>query len=235
MRYTEIRSNIKYLRLVVKDGGEIVYKIPLFCAQQKADTFLLDHLAWLRKQVEIKSKLPSCQDRPPEYGDGEQWYYMGSPLELHVTLSAGVSGVTATADSLLVSVKGSQRSVAAAILKKWRRSSTEQYALQRIAELIQQFGSMHGMPLYGMPRPEIKIRVMRSRFGSCSSRGILTLAQHLCAFPPHLFDTVLIHELCHLKHMDHSRQFYGLCLNCDPDYFSHDSELKAWARGHPIF
>lgn len=74
----------------------------------------------------------------------------------------------------------------------------------------------------------ITIRDQKTRWGSCSSRGTLSFNYRLVFAPPRVLDYVVVHELCHLTHMDHSPNFWALIEQIMPDY----KVYKAWLRDH---
>lgn len=74
----------------------------------------------------------------------------------------------------------------------------------------------------------ITIRDQRSRWGSCSSRGTLSFNYRLIFAPPDVLDYVVVHELCHLTHMNHSRDFWNMVTSIMPDY----KMRKKWLRDH---
>lgn len=74
----------------------------------------------------------------------------------------------------------------------------------------------------------ITIRDQKSRWGSCSSRGTLSFNYRLIFAPPHILDYVVVHELCHLTHMNHSRDFWAKVESVMPDY----RECRKWLRDH---
>lgn len=70
----------------------------------------------------------------------------------------------------------------------------------------------------GVTYGRITIRCQKSRWGSCSSRGDLSFNCTLMKCPPEALDSVVAHELCHRKEMNHSARFYAEVLRVFPDY-----------------
>ena len=80
-------------------------------------------------------------------------------------------------------------------------------------------------PKIGVDYNRITIRCQRTRWGSCSSAGNLNFNCLLALFPPEVIDSVVVHELCHRKHMNHSPQFYREIERVFPDYKKHHKWL----------
>jgi len=78
----------------------------------------------------------------------------------------------------------------------------------------------------GLSYTEIKFRKMKSRWGSCSSKKTITLNTELMKVKKELIDYVLVHELAHLKHMNHSKEFHSLVENYLSDSKVLRKELK---------
>lgn len=91
-------------------------------------------------------------------------------------------------------------------------------AVQVIPDRVQHYAQLIGVT-YG----RITIRNQRSKWGSCSSLGNLNFNCLLMLAPPEVLDSVIVHELCHRKEMNHSRQFYAEVLRVYPAY-------KQWNR-----
>ncbi len=94
-------------------------------------------------------------------------------------------------------------------------------ALKIIPERVQYFA-----PKVGVTYGRITIRNQRSRWGSCSAKGNLNFNCLLMLTPPEVIDSVVVHELCHRKEMNHSEKFYEEVLRVMPDYWTWDKWLK---------
>ena len=79
---------------------------------------------------------------------------------------------------------------------------------------------------------KITIRDQKTRWGSCSANGTLSFNYRLMLAPPRVLDYVVVHELCHLTHMNHSREFWNMVESILPEY----SEYRKWLKdnGHTL-
>lgn len=81
-------------------------------------------------------------------------------------------------------------------------------------------------PLVGVTYGRITIRSQRTKWGSCTAQGNLNFNCLLMLTPPEVLDSVVVHELCHRKEMNHSDRFYAEVLRVFPDYKTWDKWLK---------
>ena len=84
----------------------------------------------------------------------------------------------------------------------------------------------HYAPLVGVSYGRVTIRRQRSRWGSCSSKGNLNFNCLLMLTPPEVLDSVVVHELCHRREMNHSERFYAEVLRVFPEYWRWNKWLK---------
>ena len=105
----------------------------------------------------------------------------------------------------------------AAALKEVYRSLAKNYLVRRTYELADQFGETVA---------SVKINSARTRWGSCTSKGNINLSLFLVMAPEGAVDYCIIHELSHLKHMDHSAAFWRLVGSRCPDYEKRKEELR---------
>ncbi len=106
-------------------------------------------------------------------------------------------------------------------LRKWLHEKAEDELIPWVEALSDE---------YGLPFNGCKIRNQKSRWGSCSSDKIINLNQKLLFLPPEYVEHIMLHELCHTIHMNHSVRFWKLVKSFDPDYRSkHEHTRKtAW-------
>lgn len=78
----------------------------------------------------------------------------------------------------------------------------------------------------GLVPSQVRIKDQKRRWGSCSAKGTVNLNWRLVLAPPQVIDYVIVHELCHLKELNHSSRFWGRVGNALPDY----AQRRAWLR-----
>lgn len=81
-------------------------------------------------------------------------------------------------------------------------------------------------PLVGVDHNRICIKMQKTRWGSCSSKGNLNFNCLLMLMPPEVIDSIVVHELCHRIHLNHSKAFYAEVLRVYPDYYKWNKWLK---------
>ena len=119
-------------------------------------------------------------------------------------------------------------------LERQKRQAAELPALTKVelkelAEIARRYipeRVRYYAPRVGVDYGSITIRSQRSRWGSCSSKGNLSFNCLLMLAPPEVIDSVVVHELCHRREMNHSAAFYAHVLRVFPEYRTWNRWLK---------
>lgn len=109
------------------------------------------------------------------------------------------------------------------LLVKWYKQEAKKVLPPKVSHYAAQ---------YNLVYRKLKITSARTRWGSCNSLGNLSLSWRLVMLPPEIIDYVIIHELAHLVHLDHSRNFWQKVQSIMPDYKDHKNWLKIHGTKH---
>jgi predicted metal-dependent hydrolase len=136
---------------------------------------------------------------------------------------SSAKGVAVTNDQINVfSPEPDNETLMNRLFIKWFMSEAGKLITER-AEAIILAGNMEGL------KPKVlKIRIMKSRWGSCSRNGTVTVNAMLALTAVKYIDYVILHELCHLRHHNHGKGFYGLLETVCPDYKTLRKELHGY-------
>jgi predicted metal-dependent hydrolase len=205
------RAKSVRLRIDAKNGLQVV--VPKAARGLDVEAVLLDSTDWILKHY---AKVQQVKADERRYVTGETIPYLGRewPLEviekrsgklITVTQNEAIIRVSVPAD---IPVKDRRESIRSA-LEAWYRRQAKEYLGPRVAHLARQ---------HGFEYERITIKGQTTRWGSCSSNRNLNFNYRLMMTPPVVIDYVIIHELCHLREMNHSPRFWALVAQYCPDY-----------------
>ena len=201
------------LSLHVNDAAEVIVRIPLRVTLREAQEFVQNHTAWLAKRL-LLARSQLARRHPLQ--DATRLPLLDSELTLHLH-HAGQGRVERHDTALHVHNSCHQRASIADLLETWYRKEAATYMTGRLALLAEKTGL----------RPKrITVRSQKTCWGSCSARGTISLNWRLMLAPAALVEYVLAHELCHLRHLNHSAAFWKLVEGLDPDYHAHRVVLR---------
>lgn len=220
--YQLVRSARKSIGLYVFRDGRVVLRAPNRTSMATLHDFLRTRWDWLQDRLREFAAAPPAPRVP--IGDGVRMLHLGEWLTVRLAV-AGRSQVVREAETLWVKLPEARQTEAeiAAAIDRFQKKE----ALHIFAERLQAaHARMHPLRL---PLPPLKIRRMRSRWGSCSSRGDITLNLELIRMPLRCIDYVVVHELCHLREFHHGAAFYALQERFEPHWRERKAELKQLA------
>ncbi len=206
-----VRSSRRTVALYVKPGGTVLIRAPWYVPVNLLMQFVRQKTTWIERQLmRMKDVRPPAL--PSSIEKGSVIPYMGSQVtvmatagdrnsavlkgnELHLTLAGAVSAERITA-----------------LAESWYLREAKRYFTSRTAVLAALHSSL-------LPAPgPVNVRKMKRRWGTCHSGGAIWFNRELIKKEQELIDYVIIHELCHLVHHNHSKEYYALLGTIIPNF-----------------
>lgn len=219
--YTLKRSSKRRsIGLRIDDKG-LTVSMPLRASEKWLHSVLQDKASW------VVDKLTGWEARKiaiPQWLDGQQIRLLGEPVTLCVVRHLFASSVQLSDKKLCVYLAEHEPdSAIEAQVTRWYQQQAEAFFQQRVAHFAE--------AMQVAPR-QIKLSSARTQWGSCTTRGTVRLNWHLIKLSPRLIDYVVVHELAHLREMNHSAAFWRVVEAACPDYLQRRKELKAQPIQH---
>jgi predicted metal-dependent hydrolase len=198
---------------VSRSRRAVIVTLPMSCDLRQADTFLHHHLDWVRRHL---GSLP----QPVPFEDGAVIPLRG---RMH-TLEFPARSTGHKIASLDAGEEGLRRLVVPGGRDCARRRLAEWLVAQARCDLAKRVGA-HAANLRLKPK-RIAVRDQSSRWGSCSTTGVLSFSWRLVLAPPFILDYVAAHEVAHLAEMNHGPRFWALVERIVP----RSAEARQWLR-----
>lgn len=214
------RQKRKTMALHVLTDASVEVRAPQWVSTKVIVDFVNNRSGWVATQR--KQRLEKLA-RLPSFSDGEGHYFLGSLYRISVK-QGKKSSATMIDDRLLLTVIDTEsESQVEKALEKWYRLRAREYFEERLFACFEQF------PDWFQDRhvmPDLTIRKMRRRWGSCSSSGEITLNLAIVKMPQTCIDYVIIHELCHLHAFHHGQEFYRLLAAIMPGWKEQENLIE---------
>jgi len=205
-----VRSKRKTLALIVETDGTLTVRAPLRMKETDIRRFIQVKQDWIkRKQVKAWKDVVDSH----HYADGEIFWYLGQGIPLRI-VPVGKPALDMDGSFRLIE---SARPNAESVFTAWYRKQARKVLTGR----VEFFAREHGFKI-----GKIRISSARTRWGSCSTKNTLSFTWRLVMAPLDVVDYVVVHELCHLKEMNHSKTFWAQVEAILPDYKRRRKWLK---------
>lgn len=216
--YTLERKRVKNVNLRVR-GGEVFVSAPRWVPSAVIEGFLRERADFILGALERTERTPF-----PPCEDGAPLPWRGRTLTLALGRGSR-SSARVEGGVLRLCVRDAQDAEGVRrALDRWYRAESEAQCLEAFDRLYPQFAAL------GVPRPEIRMRAMRSCWGNCRpAKKVVTFNARLAAVPEDCVEYVVAHELTHFLHADHSPAFYAALARVIPDWKARRRDLRAFA------
>lgn len=207
----------KNISLRIAPDGRLRVTMPTYAPLLAAKTVIKTSRLQIRKLLDQhQSQFSYTKDQQ-----------IGKSHSLIIRLTAGATTVKTAGTRIIANINENEDMAAAANQQLIRqkiaaalRKEAKSYLPRRLSFLAEE---------HGFSFKRTKITHASSRWGSCSSTGTISLNIGLMNLPFELIDYVIIHELCHTRHMNHSASFWREVAQFDPGYKIHRAELKRYS------
>lgn len=210
-----VRSRRRSVALIITQDATLIVRAPLYTPSSVIEDFVRDKSFWIRRKID-EAAAHRAQARKVFF-EGERFLYLGEHYPLSLVEASPVPLVFDDAFRLERSFLPDAKSL---FVGWYRRQAGE-----RIPERVEFYSALSGIRHYGC-----RITNTRSRWASCSGEGYLRFSWRLIMAPLNVVDYVVVHELAHVAHKDHSTAFWNRVASIFPDY----KRTRKWLRlnGH---
>lgn len=220
------------LRVTVDPERGLVVSVPLQTRRGWAhpeaaiERFLADREAWVLRHLARQAAARAELAARGGLADGARVRFRGELHRLRIVTTTGRRSTveragSADGDELVVRLASGDRRDVAAVLRDWMRD--------RALGAIEREVTRHAAAL-GVTAARVDLRDPRTRWGSASRGGRLMFSWRLVLAPPEALETVVVHELAHLRVFGHGPRFWALVASRRPDHVT----WRRWLRTHSV-
>ena len=211
-----IKKDIKNITLKVKPTCEVILTAPLLTTNEHIAYILKKRKDWISKKIAFYQE--NYKPQMKEYISGENVKYLGRNYRLKI-LQSEDECVKLQRGYIQIFIKDKDDfEKKKRLLNKWYLLKSENY----FKKIIAKYSSVVNVDV-----KNIRIRQMKTRWGSCNSaKSYINLNSELIKKPSNAIEYVIFHELAHLIHPNHSREFYNYLSNYMPDWKKRKERLE---------
>lgn len=202
IQYELKRTTRKTLGVYVYPNRRVQLRVPHRAKPRHIEQYLDKSGAWIMRQL---NQLPSASvDMAPQFITGSVHSFRGQNYILSIRQGRPQRVVIDGELLQLYSLDVNDEQRNKSILKAWYKQQAQTVFTQRLEHCWRQIQG------FDLTEPSLRLRWMKRRWGSCSSKAVVTLNVELIKYAETELDYVVVHELCHLREFNHSPKFYAM-------------------------
>ncbi len=216
IEYKLIKSNRKSVVIEITRDGEVLIRAPKGMKEQDLGRIIKSRQRWIYVRV-MAARERKLVINP--YVTGRKLLFLGQQIELQVEYQNKRERVFRLEDKLHVWIMEEHKEQIPKRIEQWYR----QQARTILRKLTDNYANMMNLSIN-----QIFIKNQKTRWGSCSAKRNLNYNYRLVMAPEPVIEYVVIHELCHLIHMNHSKDFWHEVERVQPEY----KQYRKWLKDH---
>ena len=204
----------------VAPDGEVVIHAPSFATTGQIALAWSKLGAWAARKQTLLARHPEARPHSFRFAPGGTFFYLGRELPLVLRPAPPGALTIRPGENELLTASADPEAIAQGMEAFYRRQTRRIVTAQ-----VECFA-----PRFGIGVRSISVNGARRRFGSCNAAGDLNFSWRLAMYPEQLIELVVLHELTHRLHLDHSPAFYAALAQFLPDHRERERELRLWSR-----
>ena len=216
-----LRTDRKRSAAIYVEHEIVKVRVPKSLSDKRIRELVKKRTPWIKAKLKEISERPIS--KPKEYVSGEAFSYLGKNYRLKVVVG-DCSAIKLKGGYFHATVLDSDQTPQATIranLISWY----QQHAKKRLDDKIKRWAK-----IVGVEPNSVTVKDYKSRWGSCSTKGDISFNWRIILAPHKIVDYVVVHELCHLQHLNHSPSYWRSVKGVIPDYKEHRQWLQSNER-----
>lgn len=211
-----IRTNRRKSVDIRVEEGAVSIVVPTSTPVEKIDQLLIAKRMWIKEKMALQREMAPASSK--QFVSGEAFPYLGRNYRLKVE-TGPFTPVKLLQGRLVVQIPESRQQphMIRNALIRWYKYQAGLKIRQKVTRYA---------PMVGVEPDGVNIKTFKSRWGSCTAKGELEFNWLIMLAPNRMVDYVVVHELCHLIHHDHSPEFWREVARVMPDY----QKSREWLR-----
>ena len=207
------RSNRKTLTLTVLKDGVVLVKAPISMSDEKINNFIEEKQGWIRSKLMLVQNTNNKFDDIIHY---QRFLLYGNKYSL---LLSDVKRIETNDTFQIIMPNKVEKEKLLKTLKTWYKKVARKILADRLTFVESKIR---------MKSKAMKINDSKGKWGSCNSMGTISFNWRVIMLPPKLIDYVIVHEICHLVEMNHSKKFWELVARFLPDVSERKKAIKEY-------
>lgn len=217
--YTVNKAKVRNFYISI-ENGEVVIKAPWYVSSSQIQDVVESKRQWIMQKLEEYQSSPR---KVKDYADGERFQILGESYFLNIYYK-DINNAVVNVENGKIAIVLPLRYSDSDNTEQIKKLIDKMYYM--IAEKEVENAMEKTRKMVGLAPEEYRIKKTKSVWGSCSSNKKITINQNLMMYSRKAIEYVVLHEVCHLKYMNHSKNFWAMVEKYMPDYKEAERELK---------